>query len=110
MKRGEIWHVDLNPIKGTEQAGRRFVIIVSADAFNAAMRRPLVVPITLGGNAPRNAGFAVSLMGTGLRTTGVALCDQVRALDIRARGGQYVETAPGYILDEIGARIAAILE
>ena len=33
--RGELWHVDLDPTKGTEQRGARLVFIVSPKAFNA---------------------------------------------------------------------------
>jgi len=32
--RGDIWDLDLNPIKGREQAGRRPALIVSVDPFN----------------------------------------------------------------------------
>lgn len=110
MKRGEIWHVDLNPTKGTEQAGKRWVLIVSADAFNRIMKRPIIAPITIGGNFSRNAGFTVSLAASGLQTSGVVLCDQIRSLDLRARGGTYVEDAPDYIMDEVLAKIATFME
>jgi hypothetical protein len=29
LERGDIYHVDLNPIQGREQAGARFVLVVS---------------------------------------------------------------------------------
>jgi mRNA interferase MazF len=32
--RGEVWLVDLNPIRGREQAGRRPALVVSVDEFN----------------------------------------------------------------------------
>jgi mRNA interferase MazF len=32
--RGEVWLVDLNPIRGHEQAGTRPALVVSADEFN----------------------------------------------------------------------------
>jgi mRNA interferase MazF len=32
--RGEVWHVNLNPTRGHEQAGHRPALIVSVDAFN----------------------------------------------------------------------------
>ncbi|HZO58048.1 MAG TPA: type II toxin-antitoxin system PemK/MazF family toxin [Bryobacteraceae bacterium] len=41
MKRGDIYHVDLNPTAGREQAGARFVLIVSPAEFNA-LGTPLV--------------------------------------------------------------------
>jgi mRNA interferase ChpB len=59
VERGDVFHVDLNPIQGREQAGARYVVIVSPKAFNV-LGTPLVCPITQGGNFARHAGFAVS--------------------------------------------------
>ena len=75
MERGDVFHVDLNPIQGREQSGARYVLIVSTKAFNV-LGTPLVCPITQGGNFARHAGFAVSLSGTGTMTQGVVLCNQ----------------------------------
>lgn len=45
--RGEVWDVDLNPVIGREQAGRRPVLIVSDDALNLSPRGLVIVlPIT----------------------------------------------------------------
>jgi mRNA-degrading endonuclease toxin of MazEF toxin-antitoxin module len=110
MNRGDIFHVDLNPIKGHEQAGRRFVLIVSATAFNMATKLPVVCPITGGGGFVRNAGFAVSLSGAGTETTGVIRCDQPRVLDLVARNARKVEVVPDFIIEEVLARLVPIFE
>lgn len=39
-------HVDLNPVVGSEQAGRRPVLIVSNEAFNQAMPILTVLPLS----------------------------------------------------------------
>lgn len=109
MERGDVYAVDLDPISGREQAGRRFVLVVSTARFNA-LGTPWVCPITQGGNFARNAGFAVPLSGLGTRTQGVVLCNQIRAMDLKARGARYVETLPGVAVDEVLARLAAVLE
>ena len=59
MDRGDIFHVNLDPIVGREQAGARYVLIVSTKAFNI-LGTPLICPITQGGNFARHAGFAAS--------------------------------------------------
>jgi mRNA-degrading endonuclease toxin of MazEF toxin-antitoxin module len=110
MKRGEVWLVGLDPAEGHEQKGRRPVLIVSPEAFNRIARMPVVVPITGGGNFARMAGFAVPLTGAGTKTAGVVRCDQPRALDLGARGGKKLETVPDAVMDEVLARLAAILE
>lgn len=110
MRRGEIWHVDLNPTSGREQQGRRYVLVVSPDALNRATGMVVVAPITTGGGGSRMKGFAVSLTGSGTSTTGMVLCDQIRTLDVRARGGRRAEAIPGHIMDEVVARIATLFE
>jgi mRNA interferase MazF len=44
---GEVWLVDLNPVRGHEQAGRRPALIISVDLFNCGPAELVVVlPIT----------------------------------------------------------------
>jgi mRNA-degrading endonuclease toxin of MazEF toxin-antitoxin module len=109
VNRGDIYHVDLNPTQGREQAGSRFVLIVSPAEFNR-LGVQLVCPITQGGNFARHAGFAVSLSGAGTRTVGVILCNQARVLDLHARQARFLETAPAFIVDEVLARLGALLD
>lgn len=45
--RGEVWLVDLDPVRGHEQAGRRPALVVSVDALNqSAAELAIVLPIT----------------------------------------------------------------
>jgi mRNA interferase ChpB len=110
MERGDVYLVSLDPTHGREQQGRRPVLVVSPTAFNRLTRLPVVVPITTGGNFARSAGFAVSLTGTGMQTTGVVRCNQSRVLDLAARGGKKIERAPDAIVSEVLARISPLFE
>jgi mRNA interferase ChpB len=103
MKRGDIWIVDLEPSLGNEMrsARPRPVMILSSALFCQVTGLALTVPITGGGQHSRTAGYAVPVMGFGLKTDGVARCEQVRTLDLKARGGSYVETAPDALVDQI---------
>ena len=109
MKRGDIWLVSLDPTAGHEQQGTRPVLIVSPEAFNRLTGTPVVLPITTGGSFARRRGFAVSLEGAGTRTKGVIRCDQPRALDLGARKGRRVDTVPEHLIDDVLARLGAIL-
>ena len=109
MDRGDIYRVSLNPTQGYEQQGTRPVMVVSPMAFKQSLNTPLVVPITNGGGAARGKGFAVSLEDTGLVTTGYVLCNQVRALDIGARNGLLLETAPQHVVDKVLATLATLI-
>jgi mRNA interferase ChpB len=109
MDRGDIYHVNLDPTKGKEQQGARYVLIVSPSEFNGG-GTSLVCPITQGGNYARNRGFAVSLSGTATNVQGVILCNRPRILDIAARGGRFCERAPEYIVDEVLAKLQTLLD
>lgn len=107
--RGDIWLVNLNPTLGKEQQGERPVFAVSPKAFNRS-GLTVVCPITRGGNQARYAGFAVSLIGTGSETQGIVMCNQPRTLDLAARQGKFLESAPDYVTGEVLARLQAIIE
>ncbi|EOU9531707.1 type II toxin-antitoxin system PemK/MazF family toxin [Cronobacter dublinensis] len=109
MDRGEIWLVSLDPTSGHEQSGKRPVLIVSKASFNKLTQLPVIVPVTSGGNFAREAGFTVSLDGAGTKTTGVIRCDQPRTIDMGARSGERLERIPDAVVNEVLARLEAIL-
>jgi mRNA interferase MazF len=85
VKRGDVFWADLAPRSGSEQTGRRPVIIVSHDGFNTTpgWRSVIVVPLSTSSKQGQRGPTAVPLLeGTsGLRKPGVALCHQVTTLD-----------------------------
>ena len=46
IKRGDVILCDLNPIKGTEQAGIRPVLILQIDRANAVSPHTIIAPFT----------------------------------------------------------------
>lgn len=110
MRRGEIWHVDLDAIAGGEIRGKRYALIVSTAEFSRVCGLALICPITIGGNFARDAGFAVPLTGAGTATQGVVIVNHVRAMDVSARAGKRVEIAPSFIIDEVLAKLATLFE
>ena len=109
MERGDIYQVSLDPTSGHEQRGRRPVLVVSPGPFNILTQTPITLPITSGGNFARTAGFAVELTGTGTKTYGWIRCDQPRALDLGARGGQKLESVSHAVMNEVLAKLATLL-
>jgi mRNA-degrading endonuclease toxin of MazEF toxin-antitoxin module len=107
--RGDILHIDLDPAKGREQQGQRYVLVLTLADFNS-FGLALVAPITQGGQFAREHGFTVSMMGAGTNTQGVVLCNQVKMLDCRERRAQIIETAPETVVDEALARVRALLD
>ncbi len=105
---GDIYRVSLDPTLGHEQAGWRPVLVFSPVTFNKAAGIPLILPITSRGSFAGLRGFTIALPPD-LRTVGSVLCHQPRALDIEARGGSYVETAPAWVVDDALERLLTLL-
>ena len=87
MRRGEIWLVDLEPVRGAESNKRRPVVIVSNDRANARAAQLgrgvlTVVPVT--SNITRVLPFQVLLPAdrTGLQVDSKAQAEQVRSVDV----------------------------
>lgn len=83
IQRGQIYFVNLNPVQGKEQAGKRPVLILSIDAINQS---PLVITVvvgTKGENVPRDFPTNVRVLPeeSGLSIETVFLCFQIRSLD-----------------------------
>jgi mRNA interferase MazF len=83
VQRGEIYFVNLDPVLGREQAGKRPVLILSVDEIN---KLPLVVTVvvgTKGANVRKDypTGVRVSPEESGLPLETVFLCFQIRSLD-----------------------------
>ncbi|HRO03044.1 MAG TPA: type II toxin-antitoxin system ChpB family toxin [Terricaulis sp.] len=107
IERGDIVVVELDPTAGHEQRGRRPVIVITPAPFNA-LGLALVAPITSGGGFARHRGFAVELAGA--KTSGVILCNQLRTLDLTARGARFVERAPAGVVEDMLARIRTLVD
>lgn len=79
-RRGEVWQVDFEPVRGHEQGRQRPAVVVSADAFNAGPAALVVVcPIT---TRERRIRFHVPMEPPegGLPMRSFVLCDQVRTV------------------------------
>ena len=85
MKRGEVYWADLAPRSGSEQQGRRPVVVISHDAFNQTQgwRSIIVVPLSTSVAQVGRGPSAVLLPqgAAGLSKDSVALRHQVTTLD-----------------------------
>lgn len=105
-KQGDVLLISLDPTLGTEIRGTRPVLVLSNQEFNR-LGRALVAPITQG-SFERVAGWAVTLMGSGMQTQGAAVISQCRVLDWQARQAKRVEAAPLEVIDEALAKLEAM--
>ena len=109
--RGDVFLVDLNPVVGNEMRNPHRCVVITPREVNM-LGMCLTVVITTGGTFARRAGLAVNI--TGHETNGVALCNQIRSLDImervRLKTARYVDTLSDDIVDEIVARVVSMIE
>lgn len=113
MKRGEVYWADLVPRSGSEQQGRRPVIIFSHDAFNQTpnWRTIIVIPLSTSSAQARRGATAVLLPqgAGGLTRESVALCHQVTTLD-RAKLSQRIGELTSDQLQQVEAGLKAALD
>ena len=90
--RGEIRWADLNPVRGSEQAGRRPGLVLSHDVFNE--RSGTVIAVALTSREPR-AGFPLVLESAapGLAKRSWIKISQIRVLTVE-RLGKRLAQAP----------------
>jgi mRNA interferase MazF len=91
--RGEIRWADLNPTRGSEQAGLRPVLILSHDIFNDRSGTVIAVAIT---SQPQRAGFPLTLEihSPGLPKQSWVKISQIRTLAVERIGKQISLASP----------------
>jgi mRNA interferase MazF len=91
--RGEIRWADLNPVRGSEQAGVRPVLVLSADVFNE--RSGTVIAVAITSQEPR-AGFPLTLeLGAkGLPKRSWVKISQIRTLSVDRIGKKIGRASP----------------
>ena len=99
--RGDIDYLDFDPTKGHEQRGHRPAFVISPLGYNEKSSLALFMPIT---KQQKGYPFEV-LLPSGLKIQGVILADQIKCLDWKARGVQFVESVPESVIEEVQAKI-----
>lgn len=97
--RGEIRWADLNPVRGSEQAGHRPVLILSQDVFNERSGTVIAAAIT---SQPQRAGFPLTLelLDAGLPRRSWVKISQLRTLAVE-RIGRRIGNASAEQTDEV---------
>jgi mRNA interferase ChpB len=107
--RGDIVHLEFDPASGREMKGPHFALVLSGKVFNQ-QGLAMVCPISQGAAASvRTYGTVVTLMGLGTDTQGAVHCHQLKSLDWRERKARLKEAVPQHLIEEVLARVEAIL-
>ncbi|MEX2172448.1 MAG: type II toxin-antitoxin system PemK/MazF family toxin [Pirellulales bacterium] len=91
--RGDIVWADLNPVRGSEQAGHHPVVVISEDVFNARSGTVIALAIT---SHPQRAGFPLTLELTDakLPKRSWVKISQIRTLSTQRIGKKLGRVAP----------------
>ena len=84
IDRGDVYWVDPNPVAGKEMRDRHPYVVITPAAINA-LGLVMAVPVTSSGAFARAKGLTVAVEGA--RVRGLAVCNQVRTFDLKARIG-----------------------
>ena len=103
--RGEAVWITLDPQAGHEQAGRRPALVLSPAAYNGRVGLALLCPIT---GQLKGYPFEVPLPED-LAVSGVALADQVKSLDWRARKASRICVVPEGVVTGVLRRLHTLL-
>ena len=113
VRRGELYWAELRPRSGSEQRGRRPVVVVSHDSFNQApaWRSVIVVPVSTSVGQARRGPTAIDLPAgsAGLPRQSVVLCHQVTKLD-RRKLREAIGTLEPSLLARVNAGLRAALD
>jgi mRNA interferase MazF len=102
---GDLIWLDFTPQAGREQASRRPAVVLSPRSYNEKTSLAVVCPIT---SHAKGYPFEVAVP-LGSRIAGVILSDHLKNLDWRQRQAQKAGKIPRSLLDQVRARVAALL-
>ena len=95
MKQAEIWYADLNPVKGSEQAGHRPVVIISGNLLNRYLDFVIFCPLT---SKIKNYKGNVALIPS--KTNGLNKKSEILVFHVRSVSKDRLVKKIGVIADE----------
>lgn len=107
--RGDIYLANLNPYKGSEQGGKRPVIIIQNDVGNHYSPTVIVTAVTSRFFKKRALPTHVPLDNEELEKNSLALLEQIRTID-KSRLIRKIGRVPEEKMKEIGAAIHVSLD
>ena len=106
VQAGDIYLLDLDPTRGSEQSGVRPVLVISANEMNRRSRRMIVCPIT--GNL--SPWMTKVPLPSDCKTSGMVLTDQLRSVDKNERILRHVETVSSDFVTLVRSYVGRLLE
>lgn len=105
LDRGDLVWLEFNPQACHDPAGHRLALVLFPKAYNQAADLALMCPI-----ASKEKGYPFeTALPDGLKISGVVLADQIKSLDWRARKASQADAAPSITVNDVQAKLEALL-
>lgn len=106
IRRGDIYYADLNPVIGSEQGGRRPVLIISNDTGNRHSPTVIIAAITgLEHTKAKLPTHTIVKDIKGLEKNSIVLLEQIRTID-KQRLENYLGRLPESVMPKIDRSLA----
>ncbi|MDD2236987.1 MAG: endoribonuclease MazF [Kiritimatiellae bacterium] len=102
--RGDVIWLQFNPQSGHEQAGHRPALVLSPKEYNRLVGLALVCPIT-----SKIKGYPYEVCVNVGDVNGVALSDQVKNLDWKARNARFLGKVPYSVIEEVREKLHTLI-
>jgi len=86
IRRGEIYYVNFDPVRGSEQGGTRPALIIQNEVGNEYSSTTIVAPMSSSGGREYDVRVPVNSRASGLSGRSWVLCDQIRAISVERLG------------------------
>ena len=104
--RGDVVWLPFDPIKGSEQAGKRPALVLSSIKYNRVSRLIIVCPITT-----KKKGYMGEVeLPPDLPVKGVILTDHIRSVDWRARKAAKRCAVPDSVMLSVWKRVRVLID
>jgi mRNA interferase MazF len=110
VRRGEVWFADLDPVRGHGQAGRRPVLVVSSERFNASRAgRVVVLPLT---RTDRGipSHVAIDPPDGGVRERSFVMCEAIRSIAKERLADRPLGVVSRLVMETVEDRLSILLD
>lgn len=104
IRRGDIFSVDLEPVRGSEQGKVRPALVIQNDLGNKFSPTIIIAPITSGETSRFPVNVEIKAPDGGLTNNSLILLNQIRTVD-RSRMGRYWGRASAVTMQRVDEAI-----
>lgn len=108
IRRGDIFSIDFEPVRGSEQGKVRHALVIQNDVGNQFSPTVIVAPVTTGETARFRVNVAVKSPEGGLSNNSLILLNQIRTVD-RSRISHYWGHVSPQTMQKVDAAIKVSL-